>query len=73
MSVFTIEDRDAVKLALIELATGARKVSVKLKTGTGDREFTYGQANISDLESLLARIDASVSGTRRTVYPRSVR
>lgn len=73
MAIFTVEDRDKIKIALMELAGGARTVTVNLKSASGDRDITYGQANIRDLEGLLARVNANLSGARGVVHPRSVK
>lgn len=60
--LWTIADRDAVKAAVIDLATGKRKAKV-VYAGPPSREVDYTPADLPQLRLLLAEIDAAVRGT----------
>jgi len=60
--LWTVADRDAVKAAVIDLATGKRKARV-VYAGPPSREVDYTPADLPQLRLLLAEIDAAVRGT----------
>lgn len=60
MAAWTQADADAVKAAIVELATGKRTVSISF-TGMG-RAQTFGIVQLPELEALLTRIERSLSG-----------
>lgn len=57
-------DADAVRAAVLALATGTRVVTISY-VGPPQRSVTYGIAELSTLRSLLAEINQAVSGTPR--------
>lgn len=65
MAIYTTTDRDAVKAALIKLATGQQAVTVSFR----DRTVTYQATQIGEVRALLAEIIAdlksSTKGARR--------
>lgn len=71
---YTTEDRDAVKAAIIALASGTRKTSVTFSSQAGSRTVQYGATQLKDLRELLEMIEGelSPSNTRsRTILTRS--
>lgn len=69
MGLWTVEDRDRIKAAVLELATGARVVTVNY-SGPPSRSVTYHTADLPQLRSLLAEAEADVasaSGGRTVV------
>lgn len=63
---WTTADRDAVKAAIVALATGARTVSVTL----ADRTVTYQQADLEELRQILAMIEADIAAAGDAARPR---
>lgn len=67
MAIYTTTDRDNVKSAIVDLATGKRVVSVDV----GGKQRDFHQTNLPALRSLLAEIvadlaaDSAISGARR--------
>lgn len=62
MAAWTQADADAVRAAIVELATGKRKVSFSLGLGGGSqRTVSYAIAQLPELEALLARIERSLT------------
>jgi hypothetical protein len=67
MAIYTTTDRDNVKAAIIDLATGKRVVS----TEVGGKARDFHQTNLPALRALLAEIsadlaaDTAISGARR--------
>lgn len=59
--LWTIADRDAVKAAVMDLATGKRAVKVSY-AGPPARDVEYTAADLGVLERLLFTINAAVSG-----------
>lgn len=53
---FTSADLTNVQNAIVELATGARTVSLSM----GDKSITYGQAQLKDLQALRDLIIAEI-------------
>lgn len=60
-SIWTAADRDAIKAAVLDLATGKRTVTVSY-AGPPARSVTYGIADLPALEALLAKVNAAVTG-----------
>ena len=56
--LYTQEDLDAVKAAVIKLSTGKRTVEVNI---SGGEKITYSQVDLPDLRILLNEINASVN------------
>ena len=57
MATYTQADVDAVKAAILALAKGERLVSLQL----GDHSEQYGQADLPDLQRLLATMQNDVA------------
>jgi len=65
--LWTTADRDALKAAVIALATGKRAVTVSFSSGGGaSRSTEYGQADLPQLRSLLAEVNAAVNDAPRS-------
>jgi len=54
---YTETERDAIKNAVIKLASGTRAVRIT----TMGKTVEYGQADLADLEALLGRAEADVN------------
>jgi hypothetical protein len=66
MATYTQADVDAVKAAIVALASGQRKVTVAY----ADRSVQYQQADLADLQQLLATMQADVNASSGTPRPR---
>lgn len=71
--MWTTTDRDAVKQAVVDLATGKRKVRVSYSSDAGGGTVEYGQADLPQLRTLLAEMNASVGAKRRTIRVRTAK
>lgn len=58
---YTAADRDAVKAALLALATGERTVTIAY----ADRTETYQPADVAQLQAILAMIETDLGATTR--------
>ena len=58
---WTTTDRDAIKAAILALATGARTATVAF----GDRTVSYQPAQLPELTKLLNVIEAELASTTR--------
>lgn len=67
MAVYTAEDEEAVKNALIALATGAAKVTISI----GDYTTTYTQNDLGKLEDFYNRIRWERGLSAGTYSPRT--
>ena len=63
---WTTADRDAVKAAIVALATGSRTVTVAL----ADRTVTYQSADLAALREVLAMIEADLATVTDPARPR---
>lgn len=63
MSAYTEADLQAVQAAILALATGKRRIRVKIK----NREIEYSPANLADLDALEGRIKSALNGGPRIV------
>jgi C4-type Zn-finger protein len=54
---YTAIERDEIKAAVLKLASGTRAVRIT----TMGKTVEYGQADLAELEGLLARADADVA------------
>lgn len=63
---WTTADRDKIKAAVLELATGTREVSVTI----GDHTTTFALTDLDTLRALLAEAEADVAITADTTRPR---
>lgn len=57
---YTQTDADNIQTAIINLATGKRRVRVTI----GDRTTEYGQAQLTELKVLLGEIKAELASAR---------
>lgn len=65
---YTNDDLAAVKQAIIDLATGKRRVTVSFSTTAGSSSVSYGQADIATLRALRDEIQKELNvGQRRQV------
>lgn len=64
MILWTEDDRDAIKKALMGLVSGSRLVRTTHSSEAGQRAYEYGQADIPQLKQLLAEITASLDAPR---------
>lgn len=62
MSLFTQTDLDNVRQAYLDLITGSRVVQVTLN----GKMTEFAKVNLSDLKTVLAEIEKSVSGKSRS-------
>jgi hypothetical protein len=63
---WTTADRDAVKAAIVALATGARTVTVTV----ADRTVSYQAADLTALREVLAMIEADLAAVADPPRPR---
>lgn len=63
-SIWTQADADAVKAAVLALATGTRVVTIDY-AGPPQRSATYGIVDLPELRKLYAEIVRSLSGAPR--------
>lgn len=59
---WTQTDADAVRAAIVALASGTRAVTVSY-AGPPARSVTYGTAQLDELRSLLSEMDRAVSAS----------
>ncbi len=63
---WTEAERDQVKAAILALASGTRKASVSYTSGAaGGRTVSYVPAQLDELRSLLAEMEASATAAPR--------
>lgn len=60
-SIWTQDDLNAVKAALMDLATGASSTRIQFSSGAGTRSIDNTPLAIKDLEALLAKIQISLN------------
>ena len=68
MSIWTIDDQRMVQNAIRDLAMGKRIVKFKIDTGNGLREHEYAQADLPQLQKLLAMINQDIANAKRTRF-----
>jgi len=66
MAIWTTTDRDNVKDAIIELATGKRVVSTEL----GGKQRDFHQSSIAALRALLVEINADIAAASESAGDR---
>lgn len=72
MASWTQEERDAVRAAVVKLATGERVVSISF-AGPPAQTIAYAAAELDKLRAFLAEMERSVSGSpayRRVAFSR---
>lgn len=65
--LYTQANLNAVEQAIIDLATGARKVSVNWSDSGGSRSVSYQSGDLPMLKSLRDMIASGLAGTSRSI------